>query len=165
MPDKEASRVAARVRWLRSAGFCVYVLAFFLPAVRERAPEGVALSSPTVYKGWFCAFVTLMNTFSREVWTSSGFLAILSGWINPLILIYLALLIRQNYVWPRRIVASAVVAFMVATWIYFAVASMVPLIGHMLWIAGALMILSGEVVKAGTPQNEQAAARTTPVSL
>ena len=49
---------------------------------------------PDVYRGWFCAWVTLMNTFSREVWHSKDFLAILSGWINPLILFYLVFLIR-----------------------------------------------------------------------
>lgn len=165
MSDRDTSQIAARLRWMRVVGFCVYVLAFFLPAVRERAAEGVALSSPTIYKGWFCAFVTLMNTFSRDAWASNGFLAILSGWINPLILIYLILLIRNNYVWPRRIITMAVLAFMVATWIYFAVASMIPLIGHVLWIAGALMILAGEVIKTGTPQTRKDVARSTPVSL
>jgi hypothetical protein len=139
-----ASRVISVTRIL---GFCIYVAAFFLPACRELATSG--MRTPDVYKGWFCAWVTLINTFSRDVWHSKDFLAILSGWINPLILIYLVLLIGQNLVWPRRIVAAAVVAFMVATWIYFALMPLIPLVGHFLWIVGALMILAGEVVGRG----------------
>lgn len=165
MPEPDATLLAARVRWMRLVGFCVYVLAFFLPAVRDKVSDGAPFSSATVYKGWFCAFVTLMNTFSRDVWSTSGLLAILSGWINPLVLIYLVLLVRGNYVWPRRIVALVIVAFMIATWIYFAVDSLVPLIGHVLWIAGALMILAGEVVSLAAPQAKNDKVQTTAVPL
>lgn len=139
-----ASRV---IRVVRVLGFCIYVAAFFLPACREPATTGVR--TPDTYKGWFCALITLTNTFSRDVWHSKDFLAILSGWINPLILLYLVFLIGRNLVWPRRIVAAAIVAFMVATWIYFALLPLVPLVGHVLWIVGALMILAGEVIGRG----------------
>ncbi len=91
------------------------------------------------------ALITLTNSFSLEVWHSKDFLAVLSGWINPLILIYLVLLIWPKFVLPRRIVAAVVLAFMAATWIYFGLVPLVPLVGHILWIVGALMILSGEV--------------------
>jgi hypothetical protein len=136
--------ILRRIPVERILGFCIYVLAFFLPACRQAAAAGV--TTPDTYKGWFCAMITLTNTFSLEVWRSKDCLAILSGWINPLILIYLILLAVPKLVWPRRIVAGSVVAFMVATWIYFALARMVPLVGHALWIIGALMILAGEVV-------------------
>ena len=86
-----------------------------------------------------------MNTFSGEVWHSKDFLAILSGWINPLILFYLVFLIRPRLVWTRRIMGGAIVVFMVATWTYFALVPLIPLIGHVLWIAGILMMLAGEV--------------------
>ncbi len=132
------------IRVVRILGFCIFVLAFFLPACRQAATPGV--TTPDTYKGWFCAMITLTNTFSLEVWRSKDCLAILSGWINPLILIYMILLAIPRLVWPRRIVAGAVVAFMVGTWIYFALVPMVPLIGHVLWIVGALMILGGELV-------------------
>jgi hypothetical protein len=130
------------VQTARIAGFCVYVAAFFLPACRQVATPGAL--PPEVYRGWFRAWITLMNTFSRDVWHSKDFLAILSGWINPLILFYLVFLIRPRLVWTRRIMGGAIVAFMAATWIYFALVPMVPLIGHVLWIAGILMMLAGE---------------------
>jgi hypothetical protein len=132
------------IRAGRVLGFCIYVAAFFLPACREPIATGV--STPDTYKGWFCAFVTLTNTFSGEVWLSKDFLAILSGWINPLILLYLLFLIWPKLVWPRRIAAAAVLAFLVATWIYFVLEPLVPLVGHVLWIVGILMILAGEAV-------------------
>ena len=139
-----SSATASRAIWMvRAAGFCLYVVAFFLPACRPVATPGASV--PNSYHGWVCAWATLINTFSRDIWHSKDFLAILSGWINPLILLYLVLLIWPRLVWPRRIVAAAVIAFMIATWIYFAIAPLVPLIGHVLWIVGALMILAGEV--------------------
>jgi len=148
MPQTVRSAAASRaIVAARVVGFCIFVAAFFLPACRQVAAAGAG--APDIYKGWFCAWVTLVNSFSRELWHSKDFLAILSGWINPLILLYLLLLIGRKLVWPRRMVATAIVLFMVATWIYFDLAALVPLIGHLLWIAGALMILAGEV--AGPP--------------
>jgi hypothetical protein len=147
MPQGAGTTTASRaVLAGRIVGFCIFVAAFFLPACREVAAPG---TNPDVYKGWFCAWVTLINSFNLEIWHSKSFLAILSGWINPLVLLYLVFLLWRKLVWPRRIVAGAIVLFMIATWIYFALASMAPLIGHVMWIAGALMILSGEVVAGG----------------
>ena len=100
--------------------------------------------APDIYRGWFCAWVTLTSTFSREVWHSKDFLAILSGWINPFILVYLVILIWPRMVWTRRIMGAAVVVFMLATWIYFALVPLIPLVGHVLWILGIVMILAGE---------------------
>ncbi|MGD0732277.1 MAG: hypothetical protein ABR956_13535 [Terracidiphilus sp.] len=125
----------------RLVGFCIFVIAFFLPAVRQPAAAGAS----DTYKGAFCAWVTLVNSFSPALWHTKDFLAILSGWINPLMLLYLLLLIGRKLVWPRRIVASVIVLFMIATWIYFYLAPLVPLIGHLLWIVGALLMLAGEV--------------------
>jgi hypothetical protein len=138
----QSQKVAHGVQSARIAGFCIYVAAFFLPACRQVSTPGVL--TPDVYRGWFCAWVTLMNTFSGEVWHSKDFLAILSGWIKPLILFYLVFLIRPRMVWTRRIMGGAIMAFMGATWIYFWLVPLVPLIGHVLWIAGILMMLADE---------------------
>ncbi len=103
--------VALRPVWMvRILGFLIYAAAFFLPACRESVANGVR--TPDTYKGWFCALITLTNSFSLKVWHSKDFLAVLSGWINPLILIYLVLLIWPKFVRQRRIVAAAIVAFM-----------------------------------------------------
>lgn len=146
MVIKDGSRAAyIQFRWIRVVGFLMYAFAFLLPSVRESVPPGALVPPSQIYKGWFCAFVTLMNTFGQGVWESKDCLAVLSGWINPLILIYLVLQLGHHLVWQRRLVAALIVAFMFLTWTYFVLAPLVPLVGHYLWIVGALMILSGEL--------------------
>jgi hypothetical protein len=46
----------------------------------------------------------------------------------------------------RRVFAVAIVLCYVATWVFFAQAPMVPLVGHYLWVLGGLLILAGELV-------------------
>jgi hypothetical protein len=123
-------------------GFGIYVVAFFLPACRTVATSG---DTPDVLPGYKCAWITLVNTINPEMWHSKYFLAIFSGWINPLLLLYLLLLVSPIFLWPRRIVAGIIAAFIVATWVLFAMIPLVPLAGHVLWIVGILMILAGEL--------------------
>lgn len=123
---------------LRIVGYFVYLAAFFLPACRQPG-------NSDSFRGSFCAWVTLINSFNHEMWRSSAFLAILSGWINPLMLIYVASLFSRKLRALRRIIAVIVVLFIVATWVYFHLAPLTPLVGHVLWIAGILMILAGEL--------------------
>jgi hypothetical protein len=129
----------------RILGLLVFIAAFFLPACREVATPGG--DAPDVFLGSRCARMTLVNTFSHEIWHSKYFLAVLSGWINPLLLLYLVLLLFPKLFWPRRIVAGAIVAFIAGTWVLFAIIPLVPLIGHVLWIAGILLILAGEAMR------------------
>jgi hypothetical protein len=158
-PAQEASmsqstRSAAVTRTVliaRLVGFCVYVWAFFLPAVREVVTPGA--SAPEVFRGSRCAWITLVNTWNPEMWHSKDCLAVLSGWINPLLLLYLLFLLFPSFLWPRRIVAGAIVAFIAGTWVFFALFPLVPLVGHILWIVGILLILAGEAIgrkKAGS---------------
>ena len=129
----------------RILGLLVFIAAFFLPACREVATPGG--DAPDVFLGSRCAWMTLVNTFSHEIWHSKYFLAVLSGWINPLLMLYLVLLLFPKLFWPRRIVAGAIVAFIAGTWVLFAIIPLVPLIGHVLWIAGILLILAGEAMR------------------
>jgi len=134
----------------RLVGICIYVWAFFLPACREVATAGG--DAPEVLRGSRCAWITLVNTMNPEIWHSKYFLAILSGWINPLVVLYLVFLLFPRFFWPRRIVAGAIVAFIAGTWVFFAIYPLVPLVGHILWIAGIVLIVAGEAMgreKAG----------------
>lgn len=140
--------VAATPRWaglVRALGYFVFLAAFFLPACRQVATPDAG--TPDVYKGWFCAWITIINSLNHEMWHSRGFLSVLSGWINPLLFLYVASLFARKLRVLRRIVAVLILLFMIATWIYFYLAPLVPLIGHILWIVGILMILAGEVSK------------------
>ncbi|MGB6686262.1 MAG: hypothetical protein WBE76_00300 [Terracidiphilus sp.] len=127
---------------LRILGYLIYVAAFFLPAVHQVATPGAG--APDTYKGWFCAWITIINTLNRQMWLSRDFLAILSGWINPLLFLYVASLFSRKLRLFRRIVAVVIALFIVGTWVYFYLVPLIPLIGHVLWIVGIVLVLAGE---------------------
>jgi len=104
------------VRFLisRILGFFVYLAAFFLPAVREVATPGG--DAPDVFLGSRCAWMTLVNTFSHEIWHSKYFLAVLSGWINPLLLLYLFLLLFSQAVLAASHRGRTIMVFIAGTW-------------------------------------------------
>jgi len=159
MPASTISSPTPRaVLLVRLFGYFVFFVAFFLPACREGGVD--ASPAPDIYKGYFCAWITIINTLNGEMWKSKAALAILSGWINPLMLLYVASLFSRKLRTFRRIVAVLIVLFMVGTWVYFYLAPMVPLIGHVLWIVGILLILSGELVPA--LRNEAASPASAP---
>jgi hypothetical protein len=136
------------VRWgvlaSRILGLGIFVLAFFLAAVRLGA---AADSSAAVFPGWKCASLALNETvalFGKSVKGPPPIQALLmamSGWINPLIMIDLVLSFWRGALVVRRIVGVLVILCMAATWIFFVAEKLTPLIGHFLWIAGALLIL------------------------
>jgi hypothetical protein len=76
-------------------------------------------------------------------------LAVLGGLINPMLVLYLAFF-RPRFGRVRRILTWAILACLVATWIFFAINRFLPLVGHVLWVAGILMILAGEFVPRET---------------
>jgi hypothetical protein len=143
------SRVAAKPRAIligQILGCCIFVAAFFLPAVRDAGP---LTDSSNIFKGWECAKIATTAMFQKDTYESSGFLAVMSGWINPMILAYLGFSFAAKFSKVRRILAVAILSCMLATWIFFAVEHLVPMVGHFLWIAGALTILVGEAVGRG----------------
>jgi hypothetical protein len=104
--------------------------------------------------GWMCATVAISASAGILHLVSGAMQGkdllgaaclILSGWVNPLVVLYLFFCIWRKFVRIRRVLAEAIVICFVATWIFLVKAPMVPLIGHFLWVAGALMILVGEV--------------------
>ena len=137
---------------VRLVGIAIFVVAFFLPAVRgaETGPG----SGP--YIGWTCAVVAISASAGiphlftagamHDKETLGALCIILSGWINPLVGLYLLFSIWKKLVVVRRVVAVAMLVGMVATWVFFVKAPMYPLIGHYLWIGGILIVLSPEAV-------------------
>ncbi len=126
----------------RILGITVFVVAFFLPACRDKSTE---MFSAGTMLGWQCARSALLVVMDEGALLSPFFLAFMSGWVNPLIVLYLVLAATNKFVTARRVLAVAILVCMIATWIFFAAAHFVPLIGHILWIAGALLILFPEI--------------------
>jgi hypothetical protein len=143
--DRRANLWVSRVVPL--LGFCIFVAAFFLPAVRAGAPG----SDVVVFPGWKCASVALTETvglFGKSGLAAPSFpvwLVVFSGWINPLVLLLLCFSFSRRFLTLRRVLAVLTVLCMAATWTFFALQKVTPLIGHFLWIAGALLVLASAI--------------------
>lgn len=137
-------------RWIVTlAGIALFAAAFFLPAVRS--PGTGPGSGPM--PGWFCALFAASATGGLFRATAANIQAkdvlqvvcvVLSGWVNPLVVFYLVVSLWRRLVTIRRVLAASIMVCLVATWIFLFKAPMIPLIGHYMWVAGALLILSGE---------------------
>jgi hypothetical protein len=137
---------------IRLVGIAIFVTAFFLPSARS-ADSGPG-SGP--YIGWTCAVVAISasagiaHLFTASAWqdkeTLGALCLILSGWINPLVILYLLFSIWKKLVVVRRVLTLAILLCFGATWIFLAKAPMLPLIGHFLWVGGIVIVLSPEVV-------------------
>lgn len=146
-------RVISRV--LRFVGLGIFVLAFFLPAVAPPGEGSGAGSGPQ--PGWVCAGFTLIPTGAVIQHPSALFKGtesreytlLFSGWVNPLVLIYLLFCIRRSWIWPRRIAAVAILICLGCAWVFLANEHFTAFIGHYLWVAGIVLMLIPEVTPAG----------------
>jgi hypothetical protein len=132
------------MRWIRwialLAGILMFAVSFILPAVSQSG-------SSTGIPGIVCATNTL-----RVPWTKDGtsllhqapvqfFSILLSGWINPLFLVSLLVILIK----PRWIVVSllryAVTLMFIACWVVFYQIHLSPRQGYFLWMFGILLAL------------------------
>ncbi len=148
---------------LWAAGLTLFLTAFFLPAVRmppSTAPGGWGPSSRSEdLPGWECAEVTPIFTvrllqfaiggqhFPQDapIWPELPLLAI-SGWVNPLLLLYLLSGLARKFSKFRELLASFVVLAVSATWIFLAREHFKLLLGHYLWIFGIALTLAAPFV-------------------
>ncbi len=150
-----------KIQIVRLVGIALFVVAFFLPSARD-AGAGPG-SGPMI--GWMCALVAGSAIAGIFHLTSSGLQGkdvlgviclILSGWVNPLMLLYLLFRIWRKFVRIRRVLAVAILVCFAATWVFFFKSAMIPLIGHFVWVVGAMVILVGEVLRqAPSKGNEE----------
>jgi hypothetical protein len=144
-------KATTRNRLLRLAGLLVFAAAFALPAIRVADPG----QPPSTQSGWVCAvFATaangslahLQDTTPYTGDRASSLLLALSGWANPLFLLYLALCLWPHALRLRQALAILVLVSFVASWIFFARLGFTPLAGHFLWVAGPLLAFAPEVL-------------------
>jgi hypothetical protein len=144
---------------LRLVGFIAFAFAFLMPAVGLTGRADGPGKGPFELTGWMCATVATGATaglfhMTSAVWqerdaTGIVFL-ILSGWVNPLTVLYLVFTIWRRLVVIRRILAAAILVCIASTWAFFAESwktdsPMHPIVGHYLWVGGILILLSPEV--------------------
>lgn len=118
----------------------LFVLAFFLPACRDSRPT--FNNHVDTYSGWLCAEMTLIFAVKPESYFGRGIFVTLSGWINPLTLLVFILSLANKLPRLRNVLAATILVCLISTWVFFAVADLVPLIGHFLWAASAAAILA-----------------------
>jgi hypothetical protein len=117
----------------RLIGLVIFAVAFLLPACRDPFGE--------VYPGWKCAQITLGATVAPEAYTSWDVLAVLSGMINPFAVFALLLSFSKHLYGLKLGLFLGTLLFIACTWLFFFQARIVPLAGHFLWIAGALILV------------------------
>jgi hypothetical protein len=152
---------------IRILGLCIFAAAFFLPgctpsrSVFQSGPlagwspdffHAQGAGSTDFFMGWECARFALTVPYSGKNFSSIGssmpaVLLLLSGWVNLIVLAYLVFCLFPKRVNVRRVLSLAVPICLIATWIYFFLTPIFPLLGHYLWAAGALGIAFSETMR------------------
>lgn len=145
--------------YLRLVGFCVFFTAFFLPAIRL----GQDGPGPSIEEGFECALFALIPAYALILGHGLGsdpgsFLLLLSGLVNPLVMVYLLFCGWPSFVRTWRGLAASILICIAATWRFFTDSHTTPIIGHFIWVTGILMMLLPEAFgngsKFGVPEKE-----------
>jgi len=106
------------------------------------------------FPGYVCAEITLVasaNFFEHP--KAEAILAVLSGWINPLVLLYLVACSANRLNRTRPFIAGAIVACCLAMWVQLATEHVALLVGHYFWIAGIALLLFTPLVNHHSQRN------------
>jgi len=147
--------------WLvRIAALVVFGISFALPAVRLSG--GGPGAEPI--RGWTCAVFAsligpkaLVQSIGQGVRTEDV-LIVISGLVNYLFLAIFVLSFWRRPVRTRLVAGALALLCLVATWAYFASSHTTPLVGHYLWIAGAVLILAPDLARLFSRRGAGAAA-------
>ena len=130
------SAPSAGGRWTAAARY--FGISVFLASV---FPVAVSLGPGQGVPGWKCAWLAF------KLWNSP---AVFGGLINPLMLIYGMLLPGSRFAGLRRGIAGAIaLVCLPMTWYFLSKARLDVEIGHVLWVAGVLLLLAPELKGAG----------------
>jgi hypothetical protein len=150
---------SVRRRAILEIGLALYGGSFFLMAVGDLGP-GSALP------GYLCAWMALVLPWGGNLFGHQGLFenklldylsVLLSGWINPVFLVAAVLVLLRPSARTTRVLAIAALAMIPFCWIVMYHHDMYPREGHVVWIAGMLLVL-GEGL---SPQIRPTLRRTT----
>lgn len=133
----------------------VFAVSFFFPAI------WVPHVTPHTATGYWCAWVTLVSP-----WTADGlkdlptapvkyFSILLSGWINPLFLISVALSLRERTRRPSRMLRTVALFLMPVCWIVFFTQNVYPFVGYFIWTAAMIAALFSSSFSTGSLSGNQ----------
>jgi hypothetical protein len=132
------------IRWLTLlAGIAMFAVSFILPAVKEAKASP---SSPGI-PGFTCASITLQLPWSKDgrgILRESPleyFAILFSGWINPLFIVTLLLVLIKPRWRPIVVLRYTVTGMFVFCWIVFFQFHLYPRQGYVLWMVGILLAL------------------------
>jgi hypothetical protein len=137
------AKLSPTIKTLQIAGGALFLVSFALHSIR--------VDSDDIFRGYQCADLAARFLYLaiREVlphaarglfpWLLNLCFG-LSGLINPLLLCYLLVPCKLG----RRI-ASLICILFIETWCGLAYSRFVPLVGHFLWVAGTLLLLTPEI--------------------
>lgn len=135
--------------WLvRIAALVIFAVSFALPAIRPA--EADASAQPIA--GWTCAvFASILGPKALVQSIGQGIrpeeiLIPISGLTNDLFLLILVLSFWRRMLRARLAFGMLYLLCFLDTWIFFAVSKTTPLVGHYVWIAGAILFLVPDVV-------------------
>jgi hypothetical protein len=137
--ENKPSLVRGGSRWYLILSVLIYAASFLMPAVR--------LDTGGSIPGWMCALVTLSLTGLARGGSNDSFLLVLVAFINPLLLIYLALLPFAGMGVPRFALASAIAALIPVSAVYLAIVKMGIDVGYFFWIVGLGLIAGSEIFR------------------
>jgi hypothetical protein len=141
------------VKWIRwialLAGIGMFAASFMLPAVKQASSAPGSQGIP----GYECAFIALVVVLEQGGQLVRDnpvqfFAVLFSGWINPVFLVSLLLiLIKPRWrfaIWLRYVVT----AMFVCCWIVFYQIHLDPRQGYFLWMFGILLALYSSLLSA-----------------
>ena len=130
-------------RAIFAIGLTLYGGSFFLMAVGSVGP-----GSPR--PGYMCAWMALVLPWGGNLFGHQGLFenklldylgVLLSGWINPVFLVTAVLVLLTPSARTTRVLAIAALAMIPLCWIVMYDHDMYPREGHVVWIAGMVLVL------------------------
>ena len=133
----------ARQFWI---GVLIYILSFLLVAV-----AGIRTSAGGPALGYDCAWTTLLYSWELIKWVLDGmswiparlelFSLAVSGLINILFLVFIALALSGRVDSVRKVLRVAILPLFPFCWIVFHDEHLLPREGYFLWVTGMLLAL------------------------
>lgn len=143
------------------AGLVLFAVSFKLPAIQEVAKPGV---TPNTITGYNCAVLSLVQPWGKEGLTLlhsdpvNYFSILVSGWINPVFLIALLVLLIRPVARINWVFRVMVPLMFICCWIVFNKIHFSAYTGYYAWMCGILLVLFSDLLVRRQPAGKTAGA-------